>query len=252
MKADARALLPEYVLGTLPAVEAAEMDRLVEASPALRAEAAEIALALGSLAEALPPLEPPPALRRRVMSSLGARPRQAVATVAAAAGITLAGALVLAALNWPVADLVAQRIPGLALLMVAQLAAWWAILGGGRSRWAEVSWIAAAAGAAFVLTARGGGHADGPGWICSLSQLGAGLAPLTLALFTLRDGAWSWRRGITAGLALGSSSAIWGEIACARGVLHVAVHHGGPCLLLLSLVLLVGRALPRRALAWGA
>jgi hypothetical protein len=63
--------------------------------------------------------------------------------------------------------------------------------------------------------------------VCPASQLLVGLAPLAVVLRGLRGQAWSWRRGITAGLALGTTGAMWGQIACERDALHVALHHGG-------------------------
>jgi quercetin dioxygenase-like cupin family protein len=64
--------LPEYVLGLLPPAESAEIDLLVGASPALQREVAEISEALAST---VAPLAPPPALRERVLGSLGSAER---------------------------------------------------------------------------------------------------------------------------------------------------------------------------------
>ena len=151
----------------------------------------------------------------------------------------------MAALNWPVGGLLAARAPGLVLLLLAQLAGLWGALGRERSRWAGVSWLAAASGLALVLATRGAAGTDGPGWICSISQLGAGLAPLGLVLSGLRESAFSWRRAISAGVAVGTTAIIWGEMACQRIALHVVVHHGGAFLLLLALCLCSSRALSR-------
>jgi anti-sigma factor RsiW len=64
--------LPEYVLGLLPPDERHEIDQLVGASPELQREVAEISEAL---ALTVAPVPPPPALRDRLLDSLGTAER---------------------------------------------------------------------------------------------------------------------------------------------------------------------------------
>jgi putative transcriptional regulator len=65
-------VLPEYVLGSLPAAEMAAIDRQVAGSPELRREVDRLmeALSAGLLA-GLPPLTPAPAARDRLLAAVG-------------------------------------------------------------------------------------------------------------------------------------------------------------------------------------
>jgi putative transcriptional regulator len=63
-------LIPEYVLGTLPEAQMREIAALVDASPALQREVDRAAEALAASVETLPPLEPSPAVRSRLLDSL--------------------------------------------------------------------------------------------------------------------------------------------------------------------------------------
>lgn len=64
-------LLAEYLLGTLPPEEAAEVAARLRADPALRAEADALSEVLGTMALSLPPEAPPPELRERILDSIG-------------------------------------------------------------------------------------------------------------------------------------------------------------------------------------
>jgi hypothetical protein len=174
--------------------------------------------------------------------------RQAWLVVGGAVALTTAAGLVVTLLNWPL-PAPGMRLPGMALLLAAQALGLLAALKPGRSRLAEVSWVAAAAGALAVLVGRALGTPTPdatPGWICSATELLAGVAPLVLVLVGLREGGFSWRRAVTAGVALGAAGFIWGEVACQRGLLHVLLHHGGAWLALaLACVYLSRRLRPR-------
>jgi hypothetical protein len=175
--------------------------------------------------------------------------RRALLVVALAAATTALGALVIAALNWPL-PAPAARGPGVALLLAAQVVGLWAALVPGRSRLAPLSWLLGAAGAAAVLVARATGTAGwdtSAGWVCTVTELLAALVPMVVVVGGLRDGAWSWRRAVTAGVALGAAGGIWGEVACERGLLHVVVHHGGAWLLLVVAVVLLSRRMRPRS-----
>jgi hypothetical protein len=144
-----------------------------------------------------------------------------------------------------VGELVLARVPAIALLFLAQVSGLWAAGAPGGSRWAPVSWAAAVGGVVAVMVARPtGGAVTFSGWECSASQLVVGLAPLAVVLRGLRGSVWSWRRGVTAGVALGTAGAIWGQIACEWSALHVAVHHGGTWLALALACALLLRAAP--------
>ena len=174
--------------------------------------------------------------------------RRLAATVGA---ITLAGVIVVAAINWPPSVLLRTRWPAMVFLGVAQIVGLIAAIAPGRSRLGPVSWALAAPGVVVVLAHRhaGGGHTALPGWICSASHLAVGLVPLTLVVRRLRDISFSFRRAFTAGLALGVSAPLWGEVACERGLSHTLVHHVGSLVLLAVACLVLSRTGRRRSYA---
>jgi hypothetical protein len=200
------------------------------------------------------------ALKRARMATLAELRRSPVAkpwhqrawlVVGGVLGLTAVAAMVVAVLNWPV-PAPGARVPGVALLLAAQLLGLFSALAPGRSRLAEVSWVLAAAGALAVLAGRALGATaaePAPGWICSVTELLAGVAPLALVLAGLRDIGWSWRRAVTAGVALGAAGFIWGQVACERGLPHVLLHHGGAWLALAAACVYLSRRLRPRSFA---
>jgi hypothetical protein len=67
MKASVRELLPEFVLGLLPDDQMAQLAAVIECDPALQAEVEDLRLALTAPLEEVPPLQPSPEVRRRLM-----------------------------------------------------------------------------------------------------------------------------------------------------------------------------------------
>jgi hypothetical protein len=254
MKASARDLLPEFVLGLLPPAQMAEMERLVNSSTELRREVDELRLASAGLADALVPVKPLRSLRWRLLGSVASleqAPAQArrhrqrtIAILFAVPLITAIGVLGLRLVNGSVSQLLPQRAPALSLLLIAQVTGLWAALrpgGANWSTWSLVSWVTAAIGSALLLASRPWVSSPLTGWICSVPQLLGSLMPLALVLHGLRRCPWNWRRSATAGLALGSTGVVWGEMVCERGAMHVLSHHGGVWVLLLVACLLLSR-----------
>lgn len=64
-------LIPDYVLGALPAEEQQHLDALVVASPDLQREVDRVSEALAATAEAMPPVAPAPSLRARLLRTVG-------------------------------------------------------------------------------------------------------------------------------------------------------------------------------------
>lgn len=190
---------------------------------------------------------------RELAASGPARPwRLQARTLAATVGvITLAGVIVVAVINWPPSMLLRNRWPAMVALGVAQVVGLVAAIAPGRSRLGPVSWALAALGVLVVLARRHTAGADTalPGWICSASHLAVGLVPLTLVVRRLRDITFSFRRAFTAGLALGVSAPLWGEVACERGLSHTLIHHVGSLVLLALACLILSRTGPRRSYA---
>jgi hypothetical protein len=178
---------------------------------------------------------------------------QARALIAVVAALTLVGAAAVAAggTSWAV---LAPRLPTLSLLLAAQVVALWSAIspaGASRRSWlAPLAWLLVAAGTTAVLAGR---HTAAPdasfGWICSLSHVSFGLAPLAAVVWSLRDMADSGRRGFTAGLGVATAGLFWGELACQRNLLHVLVHHLGAALALVAACLLASRLIRRRSFA---
>lgn len=191
--------------------------------------------------------------RRELAASGSALPwRVQARNLAATVGVvTLAGVVAVAALNWPPSQLLVGRMPAIVVLAVAQIFGLLAAIAPGRSRLGPVSWALAALGVLVVLARREvvGAHAELPGWVCSASHLAVGLIPLTLVVRRLRDIAFDFRRALTAGLALGVSAPLWGEVACERGLTHTLVHHIGALALLVIVCLVLARTGARRSFA---
>jgi len=70
VRADLLDRLPEYVLGTLPEGEQAELHAQIAASPELQREVAEMTEALAGTTEGLPSLERSPGARARLVEAL--------------------------------------------------------------------------------------------------------------------------------------------------------------------------------------
>jgi hypothetical protein len=64
-----------------------------------------------------------------------------------------------------------------------------------------------------------------PAWACTLSHIGVAVLPGVIALATLRRSAFNVLRATVAGLAVGASGALVGELVCEQGPLHVLLFH---------------------------
>jgi hypothetical protein len=180
-----------------------------------------------------------------------ARPwqRRALLTTLLAAAVTTIGALVVGILH-DARGVLRGRELGLVLLGAAQVVGLWFAIAPGRQRAAVLGWVAAAAGAALVLSGRGPAVVgEDSGWLCAASHLAVGAVPLVIVASALRDGAFSVRRSASAGLALGTAGMIWGEIACTRGLAHVITQHVGAWLLVTAAAVALTRALRPRSFA---
>jgi hypothetical protein len=196
------------------------------------------------------------AARATALSALRAKPvsvpwqRQAATMTALGLTVTTLAALVTAHLG---GMRLGGRLPGVAVLLVAQGFALWSAIAPGRWWGRKLAWGAAALGAGLVLYGRAATGAatpahDATGWICSASHLGVGLLPAAMMLGFLRGISWSLPRALTAGLAIGISGLIWGEIACERSLGHVIVHHVGALTLMTIACAAIANRLARGAL----
>jgi hypothetical protein len=97
---------------------------------------------------------------------------------------------------------------------------------------------------------RGEGHpSTTPEWVCTVSHLGLGAGPLGLMLAMLRKSALSAARTALAGLAVGATGAMLGELACEQSWVHVATFHLSAWLGLAVVAMLVARRLAPRSFA---
>lgn len=100
-----------------------------------------------------------------------------------------------------------------------------------------------------VLARQTHGIGTAPQWVCSASHLAVGIAPLTLALALLRKSAIDPLRAGLLGLAVGTTGAVVGELACEQSWAHVAVFHLGAWILLGVISGIVSRRLVPRSFA---
>lgn len=200
------------------------------------------------------------AARESSLRALRAQPvvtpwqRQAATMMVVGLTVTVVGALTTARLAGVQPRLLDARLPAVALLLVAQAVALWSAIAPGRWWGRNLAWAATALGAGLLLFGRASVStpslaAATTGWICSASHLGVGLVPAVVMLGFLRGISWSLPRAITAGMAVGISGLIWGEIACERSLGHVLVHHVGAMALMTLACAALAHRLSRGAFA---
>ena len=90
------------------------------------------------------------------------------------------------------------------------------------------AWFSAAVGAVTLVLTRPAQVASlstSPEWVCTLSHLGVALPAMLVALSLLRGMAFNTGRAVAAGLAVGTTGALLGELMCGRNAAHIAVFH---------------------------
>ena len=119
-------------------------------------------------------------------------------------------------------------------LVLCQGACLWSAFTPQRTRWRWAGPGMALVGLAAMLWA----HAAVPdsaqevGWHCTATHLLVDAVPLALALAILRGFAPSAGRAALAGLGMGATGAMMGEIVCGQGLAHTLVFHGAAWLAL--------------------
>jgi hypothetical protein len=112
MTSRALELIPEYVLGTLSEAETREVERALEQSPELRAEAAEVREAFGQLASALPQPAPPPNVKQRLMAAVAGEEKYSPFAIPLARYFDLAVEKVRELLKWAQDPKTTEWLPG--------------------------------------------------------------------------------------------------------------------------------------------
>lgn len=160
-----------------------------------------------------------------------------------AAGLLVAGAL-------REGTLASRLLTVLPLLSAAALCAF-AALAPRRRSVRLIAVLAAATAALLLVVARGGITAVSatPEWVCTALHLASAIVPVLVAVWMLRGVAPSPMRAAVAGLAMGSTGAMLGELACGQGMRHVAVFHLGAWALVVLTCVVASRVVTPRSYA---
>jgi hypothetical protein len=210
--------------------------------------------------EALKPPPPKPSAleaARAAMRAEAARPRVswksgAVRLIASSLGLAVLVAIF--ALGSGAADastLASRWLTLLALSVVGPLLAWSSARPGSpwlrRGAWA----LAALSAAALVLTrpAQVASLSTTPEWVCTLSHLAVAMPAAVVALWMLRGMAFDLSRAVAAGLAVGTTGALLGELMCGRDATHIALFHLSSWTLAAIAVVALSTRLTRRSFA---
>lgn len=187
-----------------------------------------------------PQLQPPApsaqalAAARAAMLAEAARPRRswrwrAGAVVAASLGVAVLVGLFALVTDPAAPAALAARWLTMALLGVLGPALAWSAARPGSPTPRRAAWaLAALSGLALVFTrpAQAALGSSSPEWLCTVSHLAvAAPAALVALLFLLPHMAFDTGRSAAAGLSVGTTGALLGELLCARGAQHLALFH---------------------------
>ncbi len=176
---------------------------------------------------------------------------QAAWLVAASGGLGLLAAGVMFAVGAVSGPLLLARAPLLLLLVgTSAVCAWGALTPGGA--WLRRLGVGLAlASAAAVVLARGTPHTAPtlPGWVCTVSHLAIGAVPLVVALVALRSTFFQPLRAAAAGLSVGSTGALLGELACEQDGRHVVAHHLLAWAVITAVLVVISKSLKPRSYA---
>jgi hypothetical protein len=170
-------------------------------------------------------------IRARLHAELAAQPPRGYRfhlawCLAATTGLSLVGAAAMALTGGWAAPGLAVHLPSLALLLALQGLGLFVALAPRTAR-LRIAGVLAALTSMAVVAALSRHVSDGvaPPWVCTLSHLAFDAVPLAVLVWHLRFAAPSAGRALVGGLAAGTGGAFLGELACGRGVAHVAAYH---------------------------
>lgn len=168
----------------------------------------------------------------------------------AVAMVGLVAAVLLAQrqLTW---EVLLRRAPLFALLWLTSAVCAWSALSPRGRRLRLVGSLMAVASAATLVFARGESSVPPslPGWVCTASHFAVGIGPLIVSVLALRAAVFRPARALIAGLAVGTSGALVGELACAQDWRHVAGYHLTAWALIALVEVAVSRFLKPRSFA---
>jgi hypothetical protein len=176
---------------------------------------------------------------------------QAAWLMTASGGLALTVAGVMLAAGAVAGSTLLGRAHLLALLLgTCAVCAWGAL--SPRGHWQRRAGVALAmVSAAALVLARGTPHTAStfPEWVCTASHVAVGTVPLVVALLALRSAVFQPLRALVAGLAVGTTGAFLGELACGQGWRHVAGYHLLAWGLVTVAALVISRSLKPRSYA---
>ena len=170
--------------------------------------------------------------------------------LAATTGLSLVGAAALGLSGGWAAPALAPHLPSLAMLLGLQALGLWVALAP-RTERVRLPAVAAALCSMVALVVLSRHVTDGiaPPWVCTLSHLAFDAVPLAVLAWHLRFAAPSPGRALVGGLAVGSGGAFLGELACGRGLAHVAAYHLPAWALVALAALVLSRTVRPRSFA---
>ncbi|KFE64193.1 hypothetical protein [Hyalangium minutum] len=144
-----------------------------------------------------------------------------------------------------------SKAPLFVLLWVTGAVCAWGALSPRGERLRAAGIVLSAVSAAALVLARGESHVEAtlPGWVCSASHVAVGLGPLIVAVLALRSASFRPMRALVAGLSVGTTGALVGELACSQGRMHVMGYHLTAWAVIAGVEWAVSRTLKSRSFA---
>lgn len=111
--------------------------------------------------------------------------------------------------------------------------------------------LSAICAAVLLVVARSGvtSISTTPEWVCTALHVASAIVPIFAAVMFLRGTAPSPLRAAVAGLAMGTTGAMLGELVCEQGLRHVALFHLGAWAIVVAACLVLSRIVPPRSYA---
>lgn len=129
----------------------------------------------------------------------------------------------------------------------------WSAAAPGRSLLRRGAWVLAAASAAVLVFTRPAAVAatsTSPEWLCTVSHLAVAAPASGVAVqLLLKHMAFDLSRSVVAGLAVGTTGALLGELMCGRDAGHIALFHLSSWALAALAVVAVSTRIQRRSFA---
>lgn len=105
--------------------------------------------------------------------------------------------------------------------------------------------FSALSAAVLLVSARAGIErlSPTPEWVCTALHISAAILPVVVATLLLRGTAPNPLRAAVAGLSMGTTGAMLGELVCEQGLRHVALYHLGAWVTVVLLCVIASRTM---------